>query len=163
IRDLLSRITLSLTDGHACVNGEDLNGVIRSADVTKNVSFVSSNVDVRNKVNSFLNEYSADKAVIMDGRDIGTVVFPDADYKFYLDASIEERAKRRFAEKNNAMTLEEITENIAKRDENDKKKKIGALIIADDAIYIDTTKLAIEDVVQKILTIINNNGEEHGV
>ena len=163
IRGLLSDIELSLDGGHVFINGKDLTGEIRTADVTKNVSFVSSNVDVRNKVNSFLNKYSADKSVIMDGRDIGTVVFPDADYKFYLDASIEVRAQRRFAEKNNAMTLEEIAANIAKRDENDKKKKIGALKIAEDAIYIDTTKLNIEDVVQKILTIINNNGEEHGV
>jgi cytidylate kinase len=163
IRGLLSDIELSLDGGHVFINGKDLTGEIRTADVTKNVSFVSSNIDVRNKVNSFLNKYSADKSVIMDGRDIGTVVFPDADYKFYLDASIEVRAQRRFAEKNNAMTLEEIAANIAKRDENDKKKKIGALKIAEDAIYIDTTKLNIEDVVQKILTIINNNGEEHGV
>ncbi|MBP5706275.1 MAG: (d)CMP kinase, partial [Spirochaetales bacterium] len=102
IRALLADIELSLDGGHVFINGNDLTGDIRTADVTKNVSFVSSNVDVRNKVNSFLNKYSADKSVIMDGRDIGTVVFSDADYKFYLDASIEVRAQRRFAEKNNA-------------------------------------------------------------
>ena len=86
----------------------------------------------------------------MDGRDIGTVVFPDATYKFYLDASVDVRALRRFKEKTLNMTLESIKDSIIKRDENDKNKEFGALKVARDAIYIDTTDLTIDQVVDNI-------------
>ena len=97
------------------------------------------------------------KDVIIEGRDICTYVFPNADVKIYLDASIEERAKRRFKEnqeKNIEMTYEEVYESIKKRDENDKIKEIGALKIAEDSIVIDTTHLGIDEVVEKIIDII---------
>ena len=93
----------------------------------------------------------------MDGRDIGTVVFPNAEYKFYLDASIDERAERRFREKNTDMTLESIIEAIKKRDENDKNKPYGALRLADDAVYIDTTEMTKEEVVEEVLKEINKD------
>ena len=99
------------------------------------------------------------KDIIMEGRDICTYVFPNADVKIYLDASIEERAKRRYKEnqgKNINMSYEEVIENIRKRDENDKAKEIGALKKAKDSIVIDTTKLTIEEVVEKIIEIIKN-------
>lgn len=97
------------------------------------------------------------KDVIMEGRDITTYVFPNANVKIYLDASIEERAKRRFLEykdKNIFSTYEEVLENIKTRDENDKHKEIGSLVVADDANFIDTTNLNIEEVAQKIEDII---------
>jgi len=99
----------------------------------------------------FLNEYAKDRSIIMDGRDIGTVVFPNADFKFYLDANVDVRAERRFKESHTDMSLEEIKESIIKRDENDKNKPFGALKIAEDAIYIDTSFLTLQEVVQKIL------------
>ena len=95
--------------------------------------------------------------VVMEGRDITTVVFPNADVKIYLDASIEERAKKRFKEnqeKGIEMTYEEVYESIRKRDENDKTKEIGALKIAEDSVIVDTTRLTIDEVVDKIIEII---------
>ena len=95
----------------------------------------------------------------MEGRDITTVVFPNADIKIYLDANLEERAKRRYKElieKENNVTYEETLESISKRDKNDMEKEIGALKIAEDAIYIDTTNLTIEEVYEEIKKIIEN-------
>ena len=97
------------------------------------------------------------KNVIMEGRDICTYVFPNADVKIYLDASIEERAKRRYKEnqeKGIDTTYEEVYESIRKRDENDKTKEIGALKLAEDSVVVDTTSLTIDEVVDKIIEII---------
>lgn len=151
IENLMSRISIALINGHIFIDNTDMTGYIRSREVTELVSPVSSNITVRKRVNRFLNEYSGSKSVIMDGRDIGTVVFPDAKYKFYLDASVMERAQRRYNEQNSNMSLEEIKASIEKRDLNDKNKPFGALKIADGAIYIDTTDLSIDEVVEEIL------------
>ena len=100
---------------------------------------------------------AGDKDVIMEGRDITTVVFPNATYKFYLDASLDERAKRRYKEnieKGMDISLEEIKENISKRDYNDMHKEVGSLIRTEDAIYIDSTNLAIDEVVKKMKDVI---------
>lgn len=103
------------------------------------------------------------KNVIMEGRDIGTYVFPNADVKIYLDADVEERAKRRFKEnkeKGMNVSFEEILENIKKRDENDKNKTIGALKVAEDAIVVDSTKLTIEEMTDEVEKIIKRKMEE---
>ena len=95
----------------------------------------------------------------MEGRDIGTYVFPNADVKIYLDATPEERAKRRYKqnkEKGIKMTYEEILENIKMRDKNDMEKEIGALKQAEDAIYIDSTEMSIEEEVKKVMEVIEN-------
>ena len=97
------------------------------------------------------------KNVIMEGRDITTVVFPNADFKFYLDASLDERVKRRLKqnkEKGIDMSESEIRDNIAKRDYNDMHKKVGALKKTDDQIYIDTSNMTIDEVVNKIVNIV---------
>ncbi len=154
INILLKDIILDFADGRIIVNGKDVTDYIRGKDVTLNVSPVSGIIPVRIKVNEFLNKYSKGKSIIMDGRDIGTVVFPDADYKFYLDASVDERALRRFKEKNTDMTLDHIRESIIKRDDNDKNKEFGALKIADNAIYLDTTNLTLDEVINKIIEMI---------
>ena len=98
------------------------------------------------------------KNVIMEGRDICTYVFPNADVKIYLDASIEERAKRRYKEmkdKGIDITLEEVTKNIEARDYNDKIKEVGALKLAKDSIIVDSTNKTIDEVVEEIINIIN--------
>ena len=151
ITEQLGNIKIDLINGNVYINGEDLTAFIRGNEVSLAVSPVSGIIPVRKKVNAFLNEYSKEKSIIMDGRDIGTVVFPDATYKFYLDASVDVRALRRFNEKTLNMTLESIKDSIIKRDENDKNKEFGALKIADGAIYIDTTDLTIDQVVDNIL------------
>lgn len=141
------------------LNGEDVTKEIRSKEVTKIVSQVSSIVKVRLKMVDVQRKLAEGKDVIMEGRDITTYVFPNANVKIYLDADEEERAKRRYlenCEKGIDMSYEEVLENIRIRDKNDREKEIGALKIAEDAIYIDTTKLTIEQVKEKVKKIINN-------
>ena len=154
IDKLLNNITIKLENNRVFIDGDDSTPFIRTKEVTELVSPVSSNINVRKRVNKYLNEYSLGKSIIMDGRDIGTVVFPSATYKFYLDASVDMRAERRFREKTTSMSLSEIKSSIEKRDENDKNKEFGALKIAGDAIYLDTTNLSINEVVEYILKII---------
>jgi len=157
---ILDKIDLKLKDNRIYVNNKDVTDYIRNKEVTMYVSPISSIIAVRKKVNEALNKYAQGKSVIMDGRDIGTVVFPDADYKFYLDASVDVRANRRFAEKTLDLSLEEIKKGIIDRDENDKNKEFGALKISKDAIYIDTTDLSIEAVCDRIINRIKN-GEDY--
>lgn len=140
------------------LNGEDVTLKIRDKDVTSIVSPVSSIPEVRFKMVELQRKLAEGKDVIMEGRDICTYVFPNADIKIYLDANEEERAKRRFKEmkeKGMDVTYEDVLVNIRKRDENDKKKEIGALKLALDSIVIDTTGLSINEVVTKIINIIN--------
>lgn len=141
------------------LNGKNVDKRIRQKDVTNIVSKVSAIKEVRVKLNELFRKTSKNKNVIMEGRDIGTCVFPNADVKIYLDASIEERAKRRVKQNEELgidIPYEEVLESIRKRDEQDKSKEVGALIQADDAIYIDSSNLNIEEVSNKIIQIIEN-------
>ncbi len=158
IDKLVRNIDISLNDGDVIINGVNITPYIRTREVTELVSPISNCVPIRLCVNTFLNSYAQTKSIIMDGRDIGTVVFPDATYKIYMDASVDVRAKRRFDEKTTDMSLEEIKSSIEKRDLNDKTKPFGALKIAEDAVYLDTTNLSIDEVVDNILKIIKYNG-----
>ena len=140
------------------LNGEDVTTKIRTPEVTKIVSEVSSIKEVRFAMVEVQRNLANGKDVIMEGRDITTYVFPNADVKIYMDADENERAKRRYKEmieKGMEISFEEVLENIQKRDKNDKEKEIGALKIAEDAIYVDTTYLTIEKVEEKIEEIIN--------
>ena len=139
------------------LNGENVTKEIRSKEVTKIVSPVSSIKEVRYLMVDMQRKLAEGKNVIMEGRDICTYVFPNADVKIYLDASISERAKRRHKEnqeKGIEMSYEEVYDSIRKRDENDKTKEVGALKIAEDSIVVDTTSLTIDEVVDKIIEII---------
>ena len=141
-------------DGHTYLNGVDVSSEIRSKEVTKIVSQLSSIIEVRKNLVELQRKLAEGKDVIMEGRDITTVVFPNADYKFYLDASLEERVNRRFKqnqEKNIDMSYEEIKENMSARDYNDMHKEYGALTRTDDQIYIDTTNMTIDEVVDTII------------
>ena len=151
IKNTLESTSIELVDGDVFIDGVNFMPFIRSSEVTAVVSPFSAQIEVREKVNSFLNSYSQNKSVIMDGRDIGSVVFPNAEYKFYLDASVEERARRRLAEIKYSSSLEEIKEATSKRDYNDEHREVGALKRVEDAIYIDTTDMSMEQVVNKIL------------
>lgn len=144
------------------LNGKDVTTRIREKDVAKIVSFVSSIKEVRFKLNEIFRKCADGKKVIMEGRDIGTYVFPNADVKIYLDATPEERANRRYKQNQILgidMPYEEILENIKTRDKNDMEKEIGALKKADDAVYIDSTNMKIEEVTNKVLEIINEKIE----
>jgi cytidylate kinase len=145
------------------LNGKDVTNEIRSKEVTNIVSQVSSIKEVRYKMVDLQREIAKGKEVIMEGRDICTYVFPNADVKIYLDASIEQRAKRRYEQNQKQgikTSYKEVLDNIIKRDNNDKAKEIGPLKIAKDSIYIDNTNLSIEEVAEKIIEIINKKKKE---
>ena len=158
IIEISKNININLTeDSRVFLNNEDVTNKIREKEVTKIVSQVSSIEKVRENLVNLQRNMAKGKNVIMEGRDITTVVFPEADFKFYLDASIDERVKRRILqnkEKGIDMTEDEIRENMEKRDYNDMHKKIGALKRTNDQIYIDTSNISIDEVVNKIIKIV---------
>lgn len=151
---------IEFIDGKTYLNGKDISKEIRTMEVTRIVSPISSIVKLREILVDMQREMGKNagiNGVVMEGRDITTVVFPNANYKFYLDASLDERANRRYKEnieKGMDVSLEEIKENIRKRDYNDMHKEVGALTRTKDSIYIDSTNLKVEEVVNKIKDII---------
>ena len=167
IKELLKKIKIELKQKNGkqlvFLNGEDVTEKIRSTEVSKMVSQVSSIKEVRLSMVELQRKMAEGKDVIMEGRDIGTYVFPAADVKIYLDADEKERAKRRFKqcqEKGIQTTYEEVLENIKQRDENDKNKEIGALKVAHDAEVIDSTNMSINEVVQEISKIIKKRKKD---
>ncbi|MDD3187308.1 MAG: (d)CMP kinase [Bacilli bacterium] len=159
--DLAKKIDIKLTrDGKVFLDNEDVTKLIRSKEVTAIVSQISSAKEIREVMVDIQRKCSMNDSVVIEGRDITTVVFPDATYKFYLDASLEERANRRFQEnkqKNIDMTYDEIYENIKMRDYNDMHKEVGSLMRTDDQIYIDSTNMTIEEVINMVLNIVRND------
>ena len=155
---LAKKITIDLLpDGRVFLDGEDVTKEIRSKEVTAIVSPISSIVKVREIMVDIQRNIAKGKDVVMEGRDITTVVFPDAKYKFYLDASVETRARRRYEEnleKGIDTSYEEVLENIKARDYNDMHKEVGSLMRTDDQIYIDSTNLTIDEevaIVEKVI------------
>ncbi len=157
----LAETTLDFLNGKIILDGEDVSEAIRSVDVTTNVSTPSKIACVRTTLVDLQRKISESKSVIMDGRDIGTVVLPKADLKIYLDASVECRAKRRMlerAEKGLEISLEETKEEIIVRDIKDSTRAISPLKKADDAILIDSSDMTIDEVVNKIIIIMKERG-----
>ena len=141
----------------AFLNGENVSKLIREKDVNELVSQVSHIVEVRDNITNLSRKIAEGKNVIMEGRDIGTNVFPNADVKIYLDATPEERAKRRVKqnlEKGIDIPYEEILKNILFRDNNDKTSTVAPLKQADDAVYIDSSDMTIEEVVDRVIEVI---------
>ena len=142
------------------LNDTDVTEEIRSAEVTNNVSVVASFADVRSNLVNRQREIANNNSVIMDGRDIGTTVLPEADVKIFLVASVDERAQRRYKEnvaKGMTTDLETLKREIEARDYKDSHRQISPLTQAKDAILVDTTGQSIDDVVAKIANIIENN------
>lgn len=158
IIELSKKINIKFDEArNVFLDNEDVSKEIRSKEVSSIVSQISSIVEVREEMVKQQRKLAEGLNVIMEGRDITTVVFPNADYKFYLDASVEERAKRRFLQNEEAgieMSLEEIKENIEKRDYNDMHKEVGSLMRTDDQIYIDSTNMSIDEVVDFIVKTV---------
>jgi len=161
IVDIAKNINIDLLpDGTVLMDGEDVTKEIRSKEVTAIVSPISSIIKVREIMVDIQRKIAEGKDVVMEGRDITTVVFPNAKYKFYLDANIETRARRRYQEnieKGIDMTYEEVYENIKARDYNDMHKKVGSLTRTDEQIYIDTTNLTVDEEVSIIEKIIEED------
>lgn len=137
-------------------NGNNISGLIRTPEVTMMASAVSAKKAVRDFLLHLQRQLGKDKCAVFEGRDMGTVVFPDADIKFYLDAAAADRAKRRYdqVKDQSTQTLEEIKKDILTRDNNDSKRNIAPLKPAEDAILIDSTPLSALEVVDAMMTHI---------
>lgn len=141
------------------LDNQDVTDYLRENDVTQNVSYVASKEPVRTFAVEKQKDLAAKKGIVMDGRDIGTVVLPDAELKVYMIASVEERAERRQKENEERgipSTLEQLKQEIADRDHYDMNREISPLRKADDAITLDTTSKTIEEVTTEIMTMVDN-------
>jgi cytidylate kinase len=148
-------VSLKYIDGtqHVILNGEDVSDQIRTEEVSKAASVVSAYPQVRKNLTALQKKLAESENVVMDGRDIGTCVLPNADLKIYLTASAEVRGKRRFKEltaKGEKADLAEIVEDIKKRDEADMTREISPLRKADDAVEVDSSDMTIDEVVERI-------------
>ena len=140
------------------LNGEDVSKEIREPRVNDLVSEFSAIKEVRAKITPMQQKMGESENIIMEGRDIGTVVFPNADVKIFLDCDVRERAKRRFIQNQKEgieSTYEEILENIIKREKINSTREIAPFVKAEDAIYLDSTNLTIEQVVEKVIELID--------
>ena len=148
------------------INDRDVTEAIRSEAVTNNVSLVASFLYVRRKLVKLQQKAAEDGNIVMDGRDIGTVVLPKADLKIFLTANVEERAKRRYKEnvkKGKEAQISQVIEDIVSRDHKDSNRKESPLRKAADAVELDTTFLTIEQVVNKIIELTDKKEINHGV
>mgnify|MGYP003593242404 FL=1 len=157
----LNEIHLEFRPNHQVLelylNGKNINKEIRELRVSKNVSIVAKQPEIRDFLLDFQRNLAAKGGVIMDGRDIGTVILPNADFKFFVTASPEERARRRHLELQNAGTeasYEEVFQNLITRDKIDSERDVAPLKQADDAILIDNTFLNKEETIALILSYI---------
>lgn len=162
LTNVLNQVDIDLqqrSDGQKVfVNEEDVTEEIRNDQVTNQVSHIAKHPSIRLEMVRRQQELAKDGGVVMDGRDIGTHVLPDAEIKIFLIASVEERAKRRYKEnlkKGFTANFEQLKKEIEQRDLIDSKREASPLVKAKDAIEIDTTSLSINSVVNKIITIVN--------
>ena len=158
---MLENTDIDFVAGDIILDGNIVNDKIRTPDISKRASVCSALPSVREKLVAIQRNMGRKKSVIMDGRDIGSNVFPDAEFKFFLTASAEERAERRhreLVEKGQSVSFDEVLEDIKQRDDRDMTRRLNPLRKAEDALEIDTTGLSIEDVTDKIIKEIENNG-----
>ncbi len=151
---MLENTDIDFSGGDVYLDGEVISGLIRTPEISKMASDCSAIGAVREKLVALQRGMGEHKSIIMDGRDIGTNVLKDAEYKFYMTATAEERAMRRFKElieKGEDVEYDTVLEDIRRRDYNDMHRELNPLCKADDAIEIDTTKMNIDEVVDYIL------------
>ncbi len=147
---------LTVEKGSIYMNGKNVESLLHTPLVDKFVSPVSSDPRLREIVTEEVRVLAKSMDIVTEGRDTTTVIFPDAEYKFYFDASPQVRAERRVKEQS-GISYEEVLENIKKRDKNDMEKEVGALKVAKNAIYIDTTNLTIDDVCEKVYSAMQKH------
>ncbi|WP_352404840.1 (d)CMP kinase [Sporanaerobacter acetigenes] len=149
---------IDFRENHIYLDGKIVDKQIRDNIINQNVSYIAKIKEIRDGMVRIQRNIAKDKSIVMDGRDIGTVVLPNADYKFFIVASIEERAKRRYKDLlekgETTITLEQVKEELEKRDTIDSTREIAPLIKAENAIEVDTTNQTIEESVDTILKII---------
>jgi len=159
LAELARSLTIELAPGEngqsVYVNGENVTASIRSREVTLEVSHIAANEAVRSMLSDLQRCLAERKGVVMDGRDIGTHVLPDAELKIFLTASVRERALRRHREiaDTQPITLEQLEAEIAERDRLDEQREISPLICASDAVVMDSTSMTIEEVTSAIVKL----------
>ena len=153
VDERLNQLNLKMEDDRVFLDNRDVTARVRADDVTQNVSVVSGYRAVREKMVAMQQAIAASADVILDGRDIGTVVLPNADLKIFLTATPEERARRRLQDKKStsSMAYEEVLADIRRRDQYDSTRAISPLRQAEDAVRIDSSDMAIEEVVERII------------
>jgi cytidylate kinase len=155
--DILKETKIEFKDGNIYLDDVDVSNKIRTNEISKKTSELSKNPMIRKYLVALQQDMAKKESVVMEGRDIASVVIPDADYKFFLTATPEERAKRRFLqlkEKDNSLTYEEVLKDLKIRDKNDTSREVSPLTKAEDAIVIDSTDLDYEETISKILSYI---------
>lgn len=157
IINYIDEINMSYTNNKLLLNNEDVEQFIRSNEINSNIGSIANSKTVREKMIELQRSIVENNDFIVDGRDLGTVVFPNCKNKFYLTASVDTRAKRRF-EQNKRLgidsDLDQIKASIKQRDKNDMNREISPLKQADDAILIDSSDLSLEEVVNKIISLV---------
>lgn len=156
LEDIDVRISYEQGVQHMILNGEDVSGLIRTPEVSDMASRSSARPAVRRKLLDLQRQLAAREDVLMDGRDIGTAILPEADLKIFLTASVAERARRRFLEmkeKGEECSEEEIRREIEERDYRDMHREISPLVQAEDAVLLDTSDMTLEQVVEKITAL----------
>ena len=148
---------IDIKNSHVYLNGIDVDDQLHTDAVDSNVAQVSTIKDLRIEINKKIRSVSENLDVIAEGRDMTTVVFPDAEVKIFLDASVETRAARRCNQGVSEKNISEIEESIKKRDEIDRNKEYGNLKISEDAIYLNTSDLTIDQVCEKVMSEIYKN------
>ena len=144
------------------INSDEVTDYIRTPEVSGKVSEISRIPEVREEMVRLQRKIAAQGNLVAEGRDITTVVFPSADVKIFMTASLDERAKRRYKEhleQGDAITFEEVKENLIKRDKIDSSREVSPLKKADDAIELDTTNLSVDEELQKMVDLVNNARE----
>ena len=163
INDLLNNTLIEFSESSDSIlfmDGIDISNKIYSTSVTKNVSTISAIPDVREKMVKYQRQMALGKNVVLEGRDIGTIVFPNADFKFFLIADLHIRAERRKIElqdEDKNLSLQAIMDRLRDRDQKDASRKHSPLIKAKDAIGLNTTNISIEEQVNFIINTVNNN------
>ena len=152
-----ARASFDLEDGRVAIDGHDVRSAIRTPEIDRVASVVARHPAVRRVLVARQRELGADGGVVMEGRDIGTVVFPEAHVKIYLDASPEERARRRAADpahtSSRSAQLSDVATALAERDKSDSTRAVSPLMIAPDATLIDTTGVPIDEVIDRVLAL----------
>lgn len=162
LSELLRQSTITLKPSErgqlVFLDGQDVSEVIRTNDVTASVSEVAAHADIREQMVAAQQQLAEAGGVVMDGRDIATHVLPQAELKVFMSATVEERARRRFVDNEKRgipATIESLIEDIARRDKLDSEREVSPLVQADDAIYLDTTSLTIDEAAEEILRLAN--------
>jgi cytidylate kinase len=157
---LAARVQLEIGDGVVRVAGEDVAEAIRTPEIDRAAADVARQPRVREVLNGLQRQMGAPGGVVIEGRDIGTVIFPDADVKIFLDASPEERARRRahdplHASGRTGAAIAEVATALAARDRSDRTRAAAPLVRADDAVGIDTTGLSVEGVIEEVMRLVH--------